>query len=248
MSNFKHIDDQMLAAFVDGDLDDSRMEIVLAAMEAEPEIRERVYQLRCAKDFMRLGFSNATPPSRRAAYSDVNLTRKQNRVVPFARVASVLLLVTATVTAYVGYYSGRWLSDKRAQHTAVQQQSQATRVVLHISRSDPDQFAAVFDYIEDFLRQHDKNGNQIEVVANAAGLDLIRAGVSPYEERLNAVIGKHQNVHFIACANSIRSLRKKGVEPRFHEKVRTAKPAFDHIIDRVQDGWTYLKVDSLTET
>jgi len=52
-------DDQALGSFVDGLLDAAHTEMIIKAMEDDPQIRDRVYQLRRAKDLMKLGFGDA---------------------------------------------------------------------------------------------------------------------------------------------------------------------------------------------
>jgi anti-sigma factor RsiW len=56
-------DDQVLGSFVDGLLDAASSEKIIKAMEDDPEIRECIYQLRRAKDLMRLGFGEVSAPS-----------------------------------------------------------------------------------------------------------------------------------------------------------------------------------------
>jgi anti-sigma factor RsiW len=53
-------DDQALGSFVDGLLDAAHTGKIIKAMEDDPEIRERVYQLRRTKDLMKLGFADAS--------------------------------------------------------------------------------------------------------------------------------------------------------------------------------------------
>lgn len=53
-------DNQALGSFVDGQLDAAHTEKIIKVMEDDPEIRERVYQLRRAKDLMKLGFGDAS--------------------------------------------------------------------------------------------------------------------------------------------------------------------------------------------
>ncbi|HQU14633.1 MAG: hypothetical protein ACYC18_12280 [Gammaproteobacteria bacterium] len=60
-----------------------------------------------------------------------------------------------------------------------------------------------------------------------------------------AMIHAHNNLHFIACANSIRALQAQGVESLFIDEVDTREPVMDQIIRLVQDGWRYVKVESL---
>ena len=57
-----NFDDRALAIFVDGLQDAAHSEQIIKAMEDDPEIRERVYQLRRAKDLMELAFGDAIAP------------------------------------------------------------------------------------------------------------------------------------------------------------------------------------------
>ena len=120
------------------------------------------------------------------------------------------------------------------------------RVVLHINEANPAQFAAALAYSEKFLQQHPTDG-RIELIANAGGLNMMRTGLSPYEEEISALLDMHRNIRFIACANGIANLRKQGVEPQIIANIATDKKALDHIVGRLQDGWSYLRMDRLPE-
>ena len=63
MKQSDHIDDILLGAFVDGQLDTANSEAVITAMENDPGTRERVYQLRRAKDLIKLGFEHVEAPA-----------------------------------------------------------------------------------------------------------------------------------------------------------------------------------------
>ena len=75
----------------------------------------------------------------------------------------------------------------------------------------------------------------------------MRADKSPFKAQVVAMMKHHSNVHFIACANGIRNLRKLGIEPKIIGDIDTDKTAVDHIINRLQAGWTYVKVDDIPE-
>lgn len=64
MQKFDYINDQMLGTFVDGQLDAADSELVLEAMNEEPDIRNRVEQLRRTKYLMKLAYGNAKAPTR----------------------------------------------------------------------------------------------------------------------------------------------------------------------------------------
>ena len=74
-----------------------------------------------------------------------------------------------------------------------------------------------------------------------------RMDTVPFAEQVSAILRDYENVNFYACANAIRALREKGIEPVLIDNVDTGLPAFDRIISRLQDGWNYKKVNSLLE-
>lgn len=245
MKDIENLDDQLLGSFVDGELDVPTSEAVIQAMEDDPVVRERVYRLRRAKDLMRLGFGDAQPPTEARGIAK----RSPWRNVASRIAASVAALAISFGAGMLGhhYYAAEGDQQLRKAHVPAAQQ-QDDRIILHISESDPEQFAAALSFAETFLDEHRASGNQVAVVANAGGLDLLRTGHSAFGDRIVALINSYPNVHFIACADGIRALRAQGVEPEFIHAVDTGKPAIDQIVGRVQAGWTYIKVESLLKT
>ncbi len=234
-------EDQALGAFVDGLLDAAHSEMIIRAMEDDPEIRERVYQLRRAKDLMRLGFGDASAPSSNTAKAESRVWKLFSSRVA----ASVAVLAIAFGAGMLNqqYYGGA--PDLAGQALASLSQQQSNNVVLHIRESDPQQFSAALAYAEKYLQKHEAQGYQIDVVANAGGLDMMREDVSPLKLQMLEMLSKYDNVHFIACANAIRALHKKGIEPKFIDSIYTEEPAMDYIIKRIRSGWDYIKVENL---
>lgn len=238
----EYIDDLMVNAFVDGQLDPSNCENVVAAMESDPGTRERVYLMRRAKDLIKVGFENAQTP---VPAPSVNKRRQLSRRCSFGLAASLLMAAVGFGSGAVGYYVAQQMSEPTAVSLASLHAPSTNHVVLHISESDPRLFSAALSYVNSFLDQNQAPGSQIEVIANSGGLDLMRADKSPYKAQVVAMMKNHKNVHFIACANGIRNLRKRGVEPHIIGDIDTDKTAIDHIINRLQAGWTYVKVDDI---
>jgi len=241
MNNNKHIEDHILAAFVDDELDTETSESIINAMEQNMDVRERVYNLRRAKDLMKVAFSTAHTPIPPEKTQAPVLKRYSMSIA-----ASFIAISIALVTGLSGYYYAQQELAETGTHSAAIQQ-QPDKVLLHISDSDTQQFATALNYVEKFLYENKNTNAQIAVVANAGGLDIMRAGVSPYEKQIRNMIAKYDNVYFIACANAIRNLRDQGIQPIIIDKVKIEKPAMDQIIEYVQKGWTYKKVQSLNQ-
>jgi intracellular sulfur oxidation DsrE/DsrF family protein len=228
------MDELTLNAYVDGQLDAEQERQVLAIMEQDAAVREQVCRLRRAKDWMRTGFADAVPPTPPAA-------RKVRRPfnLGYGVAASLMALALATGGALVGYVC----AERQAPLLA--QQEDADRILLHLDESGTGKFAAVLDYAEKFLAEHAARGVEVEVVANAGGIDLMRADRSPFARRVSALQQQYSNLHFIACANAIRNLRREGVHVTLLDGVHDGESAVDHIVDRMQHGWRYVKASDI---
>lgn len=249
MRNIENIDDDILSEFVDNRLDSASCAQILKIMESNASVRERVNEMRRAKELMKLAFADTTFVDTKTSEAStlaqpINKTRHWHIDSIGLVAASLLILITGVTIGGVGYHYSGW--NQVSSAAAVPPMSQE-RVLLHISESDPAKFASVLSYVKDFLVLHEKSGRQVAVVANAGGLDLMRKGVSPYEQEVREIINRYPNVHFIACANSIRTLQKKGINPEIIDNIDTSLPAMDQIIKHVREGWSYIKIKSPTK-
>lgn len=245
MKDPDYIDVQILGAFVDDELDAEHRETIIMAMEADPEVRGRVYRLRRAKDLMKLGFGDASAPSGHTG----SIKGDRWRSLSSRIAASIAALAVSFGAGMFGYkfYSG--LEDSQLDRAVASiSNQQADKLMLHVRESDPKQFAAALSYTENFLQMHKSGGLRVEVIAHGGGLDMMRDEVSPLKAQILTMMEKHDNVHFIACADTIRILRSQGAEPGIIKGISTNVPAFDHIIERLQSGdWKYIRVESLSE-
>lgn len=240
MQENNEFDEQTLGAFIDGQLDAQLSESIILAMEKHTDIRQRVYELRRCKDLMRIGFADASLQNK---IKPSGIKWNRYAIASVASLAAIILSLGSGVSGY--YYGAKSTHNENTPEATVKQKSE--RILLHISESNIEHFSAALNYVDNFLKQHESTDAQIAVIANAGGLDLIRSGTSPFENKIIKIMSQHSNVHFIACANSVRNLQKKGIEFQLIDQVRLNKPAMDHIIEYIQGGWTYKKVNTLTK-
>lgn len=237
MKQFDLISEQTIHSFVDNELDTAGKQEFLTAMKKDESLRNRVERIRHTKTVVQFAFEAAEPPHREPH-------QKRWWHDTFRIVASLAVLTICFGMGTLGYKTAPLWTTTGEQSL---QTSQHKRVILHIGESNMEQFSATLAAAESYLRQHENGDVQVEVVANAGGLDLLRTGTSPYEEKVLALIQSYENLHFIACANSVRNLRRLGTEPHFIGDIETKKSAVDHIVGRVLEGWTYIKMDRLPE-
>lgn len=234
--NARHeFSDNMIHAFVDGQLQGDERKRLLAAMEADADLSERVCALRRTKEWVNIAFEGVQAPQ----HSRHKIPASTNRNWLFSLAASVLLLTT-------GFLCG-WTVSSTAQeplHAVVLRdlESGNHKVVLHIDRSDEARFGDVLDGAEELLRDYRDKGMEVDVLANAGGIDLLRADVSPYAQRVARMMRDYDNLHFIACTNTLQRLRERGIQPLLIDHTQQDSTAVEHIIHRLQQGWAYIRV------
>ena len=235
--------DEKLQLFIDNEMNSSDRAEFMEAISNDDALSNRVCELLQLKDAVRLAYSEPPESAHAAGHRGAALpTRTWMNAA-----AAVLLLASGAVAGWV-LYPQFDAANEATNMAALQQQRE--NIILHISKSDPGQFAAALDYAEKFLTEHEAQGHQVDVVAHAGGLNMMRADVSPIREQIVAMMDKYDNVHFIACAGAIKMYtQKNGVAPVIIEGVGTDYTAFDHIVGRLQTGgWQYIKVETLTGT
>ena len=236
--------DEKLQMFVDDEMNSSDRAEMLEAINWDEQLSNRVWELVQLKDAVRLAYSEPPVPRHNTTDNNAATATPQGWL---NAVAAVLLLAIGATGGWLLYPQLANLEE--SQTVAAVPQSQTEKIILHISKSDPKQFSAALAYAEKFLAEHESSNNQIDVVAHAAGLDLMRADVSPLKEQIVALMDRYDNVHFIACAGAIKMFtQKNGVAPDIIQGVGTDYTAFDHIVGRLQTGgWKYIKIESITE-
>jgi intracellular sulfur oxidation DsrE/DsrF family protein len=233
--------DERLQLFVDDEMNSSDRAEFMGAVSNDDDLSNRVCELMQLKDALRLAYSEP-PESRHDASHQGSIFQSRSWL---NAAAAVVLLAIGTLGGWTLY--PQFGTSNEAINMAAVQQPQSENIILHISKSDPEQFTAALDYAEKFLIEHEAQGHQVDVVAHAGGLNMMRADVSPIKEQIVAMMDKYDNLHFIACAGAIKMYKQKnGVAPVIIQGVGTDDTAFDHIVGRLQTGgWKYLKVESI---
>lgn len=237
------VSDETLQAFVDGELDARESERLMAQMRAEPTLAQRVCDLRELKSIVRLAY--AEPPR-------VGLRLGQDRSATRRRLMQRCAYACLFVTLGLGAgWTARGISGAESEPAwegrevvSLAVKPDPGRVLLHIDSGLPEKMLEVLDRAERYLDQAEAQGRalQLEVVANSRGLNLLRAGYSPYAERIAQMRQRHANLQFIACSQSVARFAAEGEDVVLLPAAHTAPTAIGQIVDRLQQGWTYVRI------
>lgn len=233
MNDARDFSDERLNAFVDNQLGAQECDEILAAIASDGELGQRVCALRATKELVRHAYGRV-PAARRGP----------SRHLPVwggALAASVALLV-GVLTGWLGHHAATTGETPRSMAALAGSlfAAEPARILIHLDSSRSEQMDAALDLAEAYLA---KTGNaQVEVIANHRGLELLRVDTTPYAARIAGLKAHHARVGFVACGQTISRLQGAGVEVELIPDTVVARTAIEHVAERVQQGWTYLKI------
>ena len=85
-------------------------------------------------------------------------------------------------------------------------------------------------------------------VMKRGGIDalrMLRAGYSPYSDRVRQLQERYFNLTFLACKDAIdhiRELEGADSDVSLLPDVETTPSALEHILERLSEGWVYINV------
>ncbi len=238
------VSDEMLHAFIDGELDVTESEKLIAQMQEDETLSQRVCVLRSLRTMVRLAY--AEPPLPETGRPAV---RRRQLVQRCAFGCLILLaglgsgwvlrgLESQTVAALPPAVSGGY------QAVSLAREADPNRIILHLDSAARDKMQAALDEADRLLDQAQRQGRvmQLEIIANSRGIELLRAGHSPYAGRIARMQQRYPNLNWVACGQSIARLTSEGEKVELLPVTRTAPTAVGEIVSRLQQGWTYVRV------
>ena len=243
------ISDEHLNAFVDGQLDADEKSRVFSAINEDEALNTRACELRKLRELVRHAYDLPPAPAGKPRHGR-GIARGLQRGM-----AAGLLLAVGAATGWYGrmqvqqhqlqamYLNKERMFETMPLHT-YDQVANTRKVLVHISSANPKRIESGLRLagrlLQTYKKRHEKG--QVEVVANAGGLNLLRAGVSPFASQVRQMQHEYPNLAFMACQMAIRDLeREKGIKVRLLPQARLTTSALDEILNRLQNGWVYVK-------
>jgi hypothetical protein len=119
----------------------------------------------------------------------------------------------------------------RAQDTAPRQH----RIVMQLVSGDTLVHKGLMRQLRNMLEAAPTM--QLEVVCHGPGMDLLMTDRSIATAKVDEFIGK--GIVFLACENTVKE--RKLDAALIHPKAGSVKAGIIHIVERQEDGWSYIK-------
>jgi intracellular sulfur oxidation DsrE/DsrF family protein len=237
------VSDEILHAFIDGELDVTESEKLIARIRQDPPLAQRVCALRSLRSMVKLAY--AEPP-----VIDARPSVPRRQLMQRCAFGCLVLLV--------GLSSGwalrglEWKAGVTQPATvlggyrtvSLAREADPNRIILHIDSAAPEKMRTALDRADQLLDDAERQGRamQLEVIANSHGIELLRAGHSPYADRIARMRQRHANLQWVACGQTVARFTNEGQKVELLPATRTAPTAIGEIISRLQQGWTYVRV------
>lgn len=230
-------------ALVDGELAADERERALAHLEGDAAFKAEVCATRTLKELVRGGYTQLPRP-------DGSRVGGDHRQGLRRAIAALLLLGLGGGGGWLAHehLAGAPAFDRLAdlpegyRPVALARQVDPNKVVLHLDSNEPARLDSTLDLAERLL---DRRGGQgrVEVVVNSRGLDLLRQDTSPHRDRIDRLAEHYaENLAFVACGQTLARLKREGVRVVLVPEARVANTAIGQILERMRDGWVYIKV------
>ncbi|MGD2075393.1 MAG: hypothetical protein PVI91_07270 [Gammaproteobacteria bacterium] len=252
----KSISEERLNAFIDDELDAAEKSEVFEALSSDSGLNQQACELRQLSELVRHAYDR--PPAIESY--------RRPRARPFgpwgrAAAASLLLAVGAAV-GWVGHqppqpqgaapdlHAMYWDEQRAFQNAdlnSVSSQSGPKRVIVHLNTSSPDKFEKALATAEQLLETYGSGDqeSEIEVVANASAIRMLRSDYSPYSDRVRQLQDRYFNLTFLACKDAIDHIQElEGPDSNVSllPDVAVTPSALEHILERLKEGWVYINV------
>jgi len=224
MTRDREVSDEHLSAYIDEQLAAEDRDETCRRIAQDAALSKRVCELHKLRDLVRLAYDEIPlPRDRRVPVA----TRLDRSIYMASGLAAAVALLGGVLLGWLLHHApdtqrGATALSQSEPTVAVTSPSQAAttptgkartalahgqvKVLFHLNSGDPVRIKEALDEMENLLRHYhkEKESARIELVANGAGLRLLRTDASPYPERIERMRHDYDNLALIACQNFIR--------------------------------------------
>jgi len=243
MSTNETLSDELLNAFIDGELDPTERGMILAQLENDNELAGRLNESRYLKELVLA----AKPADNKITNKHVKFpANKRSHYLSAAAILILSLLTGLYFLVMPVTQEPIVLADSKLNAIIESHANKPEiKVVIHITSNDQQAVNVLLDQAEHLARLNHKLGKavRVELVANGKGLTVFRQDRSLHKARINTLRNKYDNLLFIACEQTMqRILKTHNKHVSLIPGVASIKSGNDEVTLRRKQGWSYLTI------
>lgn len=245
MTDGQRFSDELLNAYVDGELNAEERQRIERAMQYDTELRERVDELKSLKHLVRSAYIDEIPGQAPA-------WRPRIWSVPgLAASVAAFALGVAVTWGWFSYTDGttgpRVASVSSQDSIGDARNEHAVKVVFHLSRNDPRRLAEMLNEAEALLTTTTRTGRtaSVRIIASGAGLSLFEKDSVPITQRVRALKREYQgHLIFNGCGVAYDQLKKQRADGKLEllPEMQLVDLGVLELMRRQRQGWAYIRI------
>ncbi len=224
------IEKYQIHAYIDGELSSSENIEVEQLMETDESLRKEIIQFSALKRQIKDSYQLVNIPS----YQPVVDKEKMGWQLPKAAVAALFIGVL------IGYFSVNMPFNQAFLSAADQHQMAEQKYLIHLDSADPKKLAAALDQTEKLL-VNGGPGIKVDFITNYEGVGLFDVNNSN-RAQLEGLLNRFDNLTLYACKRALQRAMEKDARLQLLPQVKHDKPALDQVVERLSEGWKYIKI------
>lgn len=245
MTEDNRFSDELLNAYVDGELDAEERQRLEDAMQADDRLRDRVAELNELKQLVKGAYMDETPDRIPAA------PRRIRSGAGLAASVAAFALGVVMTWGWFSYMDGttgpRVAALPHQQAGEAGESERVVKVVFHLSRDEPGQLHTILNEAEALLTTTARSGRTaaVRVIASGAGLSLFEKRSTPVTERIMAMKRDHRgHLFFSGCGVAYEQLKEQRADGELNlvPEIQLVDLGVLELMRRQRQGWAYIRL------
>lgn len=224
-----------LHALADGQLDAGQSRELLALLEQDSELQKELCEIQRIKHLVQSAYplSDRQPGYRRSMSSQ-----------GIGKMAAMYLLAFMLTFAagFASHYAVNSFSPQVEGVTLADVPLYDDRFIVFVDSNEPDKLESALQKAENLAGQVADSGGSVHVVTSAEGIDLLRLGTTPYEQRITELNRTYPALHFVACNSTLYLFKQRGELVALVDEAEVASSAVEFVVRHLQQGWRYVAI------
>ncbi len=224
------IEKYQMHAYVDGELSSPENLEIEQAMETDESLREEIIQISTLKRHVKDSYQLVNVPP----YQPLVDNKKTGWQLPKSAVAALFIGIL------LGFFSVNMPFNQALLSSSSQPQMAEKKYLIHLDSSNPQKLSAALDQTEKLLVDGGP-GLKVDFITNYHGVRLFDVN-NPKRAQLEGLLNRFDNLTLYACKRALQRAMEKGVKLDLLPQVKHDKPALDAVVERLNEGWKYIKI------
>ncbi|MDG6774213.1 hypothetical protein QCB45_07700 [Thiomicrorhabdus sp. ZW0627] len=228
----KSVQTYQIHAYIDGQLSRDECFEIEEAMQFDSELQDEICHLRALKSQVKSAYADIPVPER-----DRKPVSKRVWSIPKTAAASLFLGVVMGA-GMLSLFSGQ--NGGVSQQPLAMAQADQQKYIVHLDSDDLKKQAEALDEIETLLKDGGPNV-KVDFISNYKGIKMFDVN-NPNHDQLEKLLGQYDNLTLYACKRALERAMQRGEKVNVIPQVRHDKPAIDAVVERLNEGWKYIKI------